>query len=730
MISILVFILQFELFHAIYDLLYVTLDPLIYLYLVTEYFAILFIIMVLNILMRNSLYKMLCISFIMMILSMISNHTVYALSTTAYDCTKYTNERSIISSLDVLPCTSNRTITEPINALIQIVQEKDTSTLNVRTCYIKHTRLLYHCAMFSDIQPVTNGMSIHYIKLSREACDNLHEFNRYQTEYDTIIGDLKPRIMNTKTIHNIGKVDDGKCSGTNININDHYYKDIVSYDTYEIQYQEDYINYDKSSLYIMIENKPHLLSMQYGITRDGSIKYWKYTKQNMCDANDLVILYDGSALSYIYPDGRIIWVVNNTDTAFAVEIDKYSTKCHKRVMLLSNPKIFVYKYEYKNSDKFEGSSSELLSLDITTNLMSRIIYLDRHYSSQMSQLSLHLERSFCELRRKQYNQLLAITETNNDHFIIEVFGQRGYMIELRGDVYYINKCKEVIVEVHHTDKCYQYLPVIYNNISMYRNSQTHILSINSEEIICSPVAPNLYKVNNIWIQTSPSLSIVNDNPIILDPNRNNSWIYEESSSFGKHMLYTNEQLKEYELLLRNKGSDKLILKNFGRALSGDDISTDSMTIENVIKEKHMNKILVTSFNAFYKLATNIGNITSSLLGMYLLYKMSIMLFHIIVNSYTLYRQHGLSYRLLGSFSNALTRFFTASGDYKVSDAKIVKWIKQKRNNRSNTLGDSITENGNNVDISDNNNSQINMNTSNKTLYPKIVNIDGVYTVRQ
>jgi len=589
------------------------------------------------------------------------------LKTTGYDCAKTSANFTTIALDNVGSCEVKDQVISGKNKYAQIIQISSKINTPVRRCKILHKVKLYRCSAFSDLQMIRGDYSEVVLKLDSTTCDNLIKNNAYITPSGSKFYDLKSDYNNVRVVYENGEVGDGYCKGITVNLNGVSHDKVVSRDIYYIYYEETEIMIDHITKTVPeFKNNVKATKGYYHDSINGDY-FWDYFSPNLCDGDRLTELYDGPILHYSLKGQREVGVINTTTTAFGVEMDLPEELCGREIRKLYNKDIFVYFYENKAvKGKFNSKSKSLIDLDLMLNVDSRLIYLDRHYKSQMEKLGTYLAIRLCEMQKKILKRLLDMAYILPERFVTELMGSEGYMIDIRGSIGYIHQCEKVTVELRQTKSCYQQIPVTYMNGSYFLHPDSKVLRPHGEELSCSIIAPTMYQLNGYWFRTYPLLEYININVIRLNPNENLTWEYDDSGSFNRRALYTKEQLADYRNSLHLRSSIDSVTHNIGRGALGHSLSDDSIDLSNLISVEGYKSILNNASKYLLTSIWSLGNITSNLFGLYLIYRGCTMLCHWISNCYVIYKQHGFNIRLLGSFSNMFTKITTAQGDYSIN----------------------------------------------------------------
>jgi len=615
----------------------------------------------------------------------------------AYDCAKTSPNYTTVALDDVEDCVNTKKEYNVAEKYGQIIQREKITEIEVLNCVVHHKRVLYRCSTWSDLQPINSGGIDEILDIPSSDCYTMYNHGTWKTSAGNVVDGLKPDIMNVITTHDIGKVDDGSCTGVTHISNGRNHRNVISYDTYRIEYRNTVATYDSATSLVAIKDHSYEVRKQKAYDTKYGNFYWLVPTSNTCDGEGLNILYEGNLLKFKLNNEREVIVVNSSDVAFGVEIESKSSLCGRDIEILSNKQIFVVLYDVPTSPtRFKGLSKSVVDLDITLNMVSRLIYLDRHFQSQLDRLASYLTITFCQVQKKILKRLLDMAYIIPERFVTELMKSKGYMIDIRGSVGYIHKCEEVIVELVDSNTCYQQIPVRYRNASYFINPDSYVLSDIGEEMSCTPLAPTLYRLDDNWFRSYPTLEFVRYTPKRLNPNQNISWDFE-SGSYNRRALYTDKQLEDYRTGLLYKNSLTAIKNNIGRGAIGYSLSTNRIDVSKLVGSDGYHELLNRMSRVLLGSIWSLGNITSNIFGLYIVYRCILMVAHWLSNTYILYRVHGFNIRLLGGVSSLFTKISTTEGDYKIN---IRDYLRRRKNRaeKGNTIQENDVEDQAKIDI--------------------------------
>lgn len=594
---------------------------------------------------------------------------------TGYDCSSFTNLTTIIDLTDVERCKSSNLDVEIKSVYLQIFQKSDVIITPVIKCKVQRTRTLRRCAWLSDVQTIPGGLSKESLYVSESECRLMQSKGVYVTPSSSKVEGIKQNSILRFSTNEIGTVGDGTCKGVYFVFNGKAYSNVISEELYEIEVLEDEFEFStKEETNLIKLGAKH--SSQKMVTQEGYYVYWEYNPTQMCSGDDITLLFEGEAEKFEYQTGRLIWMVNTTTSAFAMERGRRKEYCGLVSYEIFNSEIFVLEIDNPSKKIFSRSRSVSGSkINLHSDLLARVIFVERHFSKELRTLASYLELKFCELKKSHYLTILSLAQSNPEVFVRVLLKQKGLYLDQRGALGYIFQCQEVSIVLRNTTLCYQSVPIKYNNESLFMNPISGIIHKHSEEMPCNPLAPTAYKFNDKWIETSPRIQKLSDLPLTLDPNSNHSWTYQEIGSMTRQALYTPEELEAYQEYTRSRLSSKELLRNFGKGLGGMHLSVEAVDMTNVFGEEHMANFVSHMFSSSMSSIWKVGKVASGLFGLYLLGKIVFIFLQFWTNSYVIYKKHGFSKKMLAAVSDHLTQVITADGEHKVRF-----WRKKRTNN--------------------------------------------------
>lgn len=598
----------------------------------------------------------------------------------AYDCAEGKTNTTAISLATVKACKIEPEKMTTTNATVQIVMKSKTLPVRINLCKVTSVRTLFKCGFAGDAQPAPYGHDFVKYQPSKIECDRMISQNSFIYQ-GSEINNLR---LGTNKITRLGSgvTGEGSCSGNAYTaVNGKTYADVYYYEYLEIILDSYTKYYDAASNMVDLENIGALTILDKEGMVDtlshGTIS-WTKTKISSCRDDNMKILYEGAASKVTLSNDRVVWVVDTDTRAFVLEESAKMYLCRMYVSLLGDSDLFIINLDDKrNRGGLSGQSGSILDIDPSYNMLSRMLFLETHIGKSLRELATYLETNLCDIRRQNLERLLTDSDHSPMQFAYYVTNKHGYVSDVRGSVVYLSKCKEVDVRIRASGRCYQDMPISYNNQSYYMDIHTRTILSHSVELPCNQMVPVIYAVDGLWISTWPSLKQVKENPTELDPNNPNAWKYKDPGTSLRDGIYTKKDLTEYRKYIMNRMVERSIDQSLARSLSGTPIDTAGLDTTSLINTSIIRGFFPTFLYWGYDIFMKVGIWSSSILGFYFAWKMLCAFVDKCLNWYSLYKQFGCSYRLLTCVSDTLTRIQLTSGDYSLGMSRIREWSRKR-----------------------------------------------------
>jgi hypothetical protein len=212
---------------------------------------------------------------------------------------------------------------------------------------------------------------------------------------------------------------------------------------------------------------------------------------------------------------------------------------------------------------------ELTDLDVslTTYINSKLIYVQRNIRDQVENLFNLFQNDRCLAHTKIIDTMMTLALVNPREFSYQYFNQPGHVAIARGEVLHVAKCHATeVIPKPFDGNCYNELPVLVNNKTMFLTPRTRVLTTIGTIVECSGLSPT-FKIGEAWvIQTSTGLSHVKDPDTFklteLD------YKFESLDNLASSGIYTDSAIDSMQRALLSPIEETALTSRLVKAMSG------------------------------------------------------------------------------------------------------------------------------------------------------------------
>ncbi|CAG9769478.1 unnamed protein product [Ceutorhynchus assimilis] len=213
----------------------------------------------------------------------------------------------------------------------------------------------------------------------------------------------------------------------------------------------------------------------------------------------------------------------------------------------------------------------------------------------------------CHLREKILQNRLAMAKQSPDAVGNLVKETSGYVGRVMEEVFYIAKCRAVVVDYRKASECYRELPVIYLNRSLYRTAITHILVEHGTKVECQPLLPVNFKLENNWIEVTPDLKRTTE-ALELDANDEEDKLSMPSISISPislNRIYSKEDMESFQKTLLYPNTRKAVTNQVARRIIALD-SSDPYHMPNLFSKTEFTNIAHSAVEEVWGFLSKMG----------------------------------------------------------------------------------------------------------------------------
>lgn len=578
----------------------------------------------------------------------------------AYDCGHERMNRTTISLLRIDPCLIESSKVSYEEENIQLLQLNEVASTHFYQCKINILQTVHHCGMFSHLSMVPGGLSTFIADISQEECTKIHEFGSYKLQNGRIIAGIKPNSSTRYTEVIAGTIDsNGNCEGASYTFGANSWSKVIVIHAMEftITNYDGIIRLDDNQ--VLLRNNivcPYLkgkcIDPEFGMT------FWKMIPDTSCETLNYEVLYQGNAtkiqnLDVSNKETHTIYTVSTGDVIFALEVVKSTLVCHHNGYQTEHPRLVIIKKtstEYWFKNKLTNSKN----LDLFTYINSKFVYVERHIKTQLERIYNHLIHKKCEIEREVLRTQLAVAHYHPPEFALIRLKEPGHTAVTRGEVVYLIKCQAVETTIRKTERCFNELPVSYNNKSYFMAPTTHLLQEYGTEIPCSSSFSPAYFLHGAWYGFNPHSHRL-DAPEVLRPAHDIPWRYEDQNDLIKSGIYSFESTDELRRQIMYPAERQAIENVLAKSLMGHDIDQQNINVLHMLSPEHLFKIR-TYFQESWSFITQIGNVSAAILGIVAIIRMIKYVIDVVINIRIIKNMYGWSWWIFAATWNTLTTY--------------------------------------------------------------------------
>lgn len=542
---------------------------------------------------------------------------------------------------------------------IQLLQLSEYQHAEVMQCKIAIQRTIFHCGMHSHISVVKGGMSEYILEMSRARCFHLFSEGTFTigTAGD-MIDRLKPNRTEVRSVTIAGTLNhDGTCKG--VQYSDPYgtWDDVVVQGLARITLKSGYVPVKLASGKIILKSGT-ICELQDGFCLDSEDGYsfWNPIPTSSCDLQQYDILYEGPAKKSSKigdQSAPTVYSLVADDITFALSKTREQPLCGYTILHTEHPKLFIVETREGESPR-RRHSIPVNNLDIFSYVNSKFVYVEKHIRNQMTSLYHNVMQQRCELEKQVITNTLSFATLQPDEFAFRLMKGPGYMAAVAGEAVHVIKCIPVDVTLRKTQNCYIELPITVRNASRFLTPKSRIISKFGTTRECSNELPTLYRIEDTWIEFSPTPRVRRVGPQELKPLTTLTWEYLTPGPLAISGIYTEKDIEKLRDHIMFPAERPAVLNSMAHGLTGHHVQGNTVSLFNLLDEESLQKIVDSTTSKIWSGFITFGSATAGVMGIFLIIRFVKFAIDTAIHGYALHSAYGCTLHLVGAVWSSIT----------------------------------------------------------------------------
>lgn len=575
--------------------------------------------------------------------------------------------------------TTKSLITEETNLLV--LQKSEKLQTQVKQCKLIIERRMQHCGMHSHTSEVEN--SYHYIVrgFNAEECEKVHNTRVLELYPESLLSELQLNSTSRGEFPVVGRVWGTSCKGGVYTAQGRTWEDVIVFYKYEITLQDYAAEVNTEANIIKLRrglnceySKGHCLDSEEGYIS------WNINKNEKCENNDFEVVYSGKANRTILdPKDESLGTDTRLYTAyghgivFSIRTQEQTKICGYNGYTTDHNRVVVIELN-NNFHPFTRHVKDGINLDLITYFNSKLSFLEYHNEEQMSKLYAHMMNEICKIDKSLLETNLVMARINPNEFAERITGRPGHTAVVTGEVIHTIGCEAVFVKPAPQNRCYQEIPVTYNGELYYVAPVTHIIQRHGTEIDCAPYLEAKYKIGSRWYTIDNAVRETT-HPSVLGSEVKADWSYISLPELMNTGLYDKSSFDKMRNMIYEQSDRRSVSTVFHRMVEGKQPDQQGYNMVKIFDEHEIHSLMTSYWNKFLNWSNTLGNIASTVFGLYIIGRVLKFFIDTVVHGRILYDIYGISWRLVASCWDSLTNLL--SHNYQKRNVEELRTLETK-----------------------------------------------------
>lgn len=576
----------------------------------------------------------------------------------AYDCSSASANVSTYSLNKVDPCIITKQDVLTTEHTIIVLQKAERVKVNVQQCKLTIDRRMQHCGMHSHTSEVSNSYSHIVHSFSNTECKEAIQTGRLRLYNHIFISELKVNTTYKGEKIVVGQVESNNCQGGTYATSEQHWDAVLVFYKYTILLQEYETTANVESNTIKLTNGLMCTyTDQFCLDAEEGYSYWNIDSSSTCEQKDYEVIYTGLAnKTIIQGDNHYnlgpLYTAHVGTNMFTIRAKEPTHVCSYPGFSTDHNRVFVVETTLK-MNPFTMKVQQNSNLDLLTYFNSKIAFMEHHNKEQMISMYVHLMNEICHVEKSLLETHLILARINPSEFVSKLMKGPGYAAVIAGEVIHVIHCVPVYVTLHISDRCYQEIPVNYQNGVKYVAPVTRVIQQSGTEINCAPLLMGKFQFSNRWYTVDKELRDTSA-PLMLGSSVKDDWTYASLGDVMNSGLYDETAIERMKSLIYDQSNQRTISNVVHRTISGDHPDKQTVNFGHLFEDADVKSQFKKIWMDVIYWTTIVANIASSTFGFYIIGKVIKFVVDTAVHCKILTDIYGMSWKLLACFWDSLT----------------------------------------------------------------------------
>ncbi|XP_058820723.1 uncharacterized protein LOC131682932 [Topomyia yanbarensis] len=298
---------------------------------------------------------------------------------------------------------------------------------------------------------------------------------------------------------------------------------------------------------------------------------WDIDMNRRCEDSEFEVIFEGvvnkTKSNQIKSIGEaVVYSTTSEKHLFSIKTKEKTLICGHTGFKTDHPRILIMELSDIRSP-FTRKPTTGANNDLFTYFNSKITFVENYIGQKLDDVYQSVMVEMCKLDKALMETKLTLARINPTEFVSSIIKRSGYTAVVAGKVLHVIECKPVYVTPRAEARCFQEIPVDYNNKSMFLAPVTRILQTRGVEIECTSLLPAKFMFGGKWYtadgrlrETTPPEKMASD--IVT------TWSYTPLPSLMQSGVYDADSLQKMRNMIYEQGDRRVATNVFHKVIIG------------------------------------------------------------------------------------------------------------------------------------------------------------------